>query len=128
MQGKQLFEYAVIRVVPRVEREEFLNVGVILFCAGRKYLNAIFEIDEARLLSFCKSIDLDAIRANVSSVKLICQGGAYAGPIGKLDAPSRFRWITATRSTVVQCSKVHPGFCVDPEEMLLHLQQQLVLQ
>jgi hypothetical protein len=127
MQGKQLFEYAVIRVVPRVEREEFMNVGVILFCTSRKYLNAVFEIDEERLLSFCKSLDIEAIRANVNSLKLICQGGTSAGPIGRLDAASRFRWLTATRSTVVQCSKVHPGFCTDPEEMLLHLQQELVL-
>jgi hypothetical protein len=127
MQGKQLFEYAVIRVVPRVEREEFMNVGVILFCTSRKYLNAVFEIDEERLLSFCKSLDIEAIRANVNSLKLICQGGTSAGPIGRLDAASRFRWLTATRSTVVQCSKVHPGFCIDPEEMLLRLQQELVL-
>lgn len=127
MQGKQLFEYAVIRVVPRVEREEFMNVGVILFCANRKYLNSVFEVDEARLLSFYKSIDIEAIRANVNSIKLICQGGVTAGPIGRLDAASRFRWLTATRSTVVQCSKVHPGFCVEPEEMLLQLQQKLVV-
>jgi hypothetical protein len=127
MQGKQLFEYAVIRVVPRVEREEFINVGVILFCARRKYLNSIFKIDEDRLLSFCKSMDIEAIGANVNSIKLICTGGRSGGPIGMLDAASRFRWLTATRSTVVQCSKVHPGFCDDPEETLLRLQQELVL-
>ena len=127
MQGKQLFEYAVIRVVPRVEREEFMNVGVILFCASRKYLDSVFEIEDERLLSFCKTADIEAIRENVNSLKLICQGGVTAGPIGRLDPASRFRWLTATRSTVVQCSKVHPGFCIDPEEMLLQLQQEMVL-
>jgi hypothetical protein len=127
MQGKLLFEYAVIRVVPRVEREEFMNVGVILFCARPKYLNAVFEIEEQRLLSFCRSIDLEALHANVNSIGLICKGGHSGGPIGRLDLASRFRWLTATRSTVVQCSKVHPGFCDDPAETLSRLHQELVL-
>ncbi|MDB5019748.1 MAG: hypothetical protein JWQ28_875, partial [Pedobacter sp.] len=118
MQEKNLFEYAVIRVVPRVEREEFINVGVILYCAKRKYLKCLFAVDEIRLTAFCASLDIPEILSNINSIDLICSGGKAGGPIGQLDMPSRFRWLTATRSTVLQASKVHPGFCHDPEAML----------
>jgi hypothetical protein len=127
MQDRHLFEYAVIRVVPRVEREEFINIGVILYCAKKKYLQSIFAIDEVRLRAFCSSLDIPELVANVNSVGLICIGGKAGGPIGQLDLPSRFRWLTATRSTVLQSSKVHPGFCQDPESMLLRLRDELVL-
>jgi hypothetical protein len=127
MQDRHLFEYAVIRVVPRVEREEFINVGVILYCAKLKFLKSVFEINELRLSTFCAGLDIPELVANINSVGLICLGGSGGGPIGQLDMPSRFRWLTATRSTVLQASKVHPGFCQDPEDMLLRLLRELVL-
>ena len=127
MQEKQLFEYAVIRVMPRVEREEFINVGVILYCAGQKYLNASIQVNEKLLYCFNADIELDAIRENLKAIVKICEGNDNAGPIGKLDLASRFRWLTATRSTVIQSSKVHPGFCTNPALMLDNLMLKLVL-
>jgi hypothetical protein len=127
MQDRNLFEYAVIRVVPRVEREEFMNVGVILYCAKHKYLKMIYQLDRGRLLAFFKDIDIEGVEENLRSFQRICEGGEDAGPIGLLDAPSRFRWLTATRSTVVQTSKVHPGFCIDGDETIERLYKQLVL-
>lgn len=127
MPEKHIFEYAVIRVVPRVEREEFINVGIILYCAKQKFLKAIVRINEARLLAFSPDIEIDFVRENLDAVIKICKGGIDAGPIGQFDDASRFRWLTATRSTVVQASKVHPGFCKDAEETLQKLIQQLVL-
>jgi hypothetical protein len=127
MQDRYLFEYAVIRVVPRVEREEFMNVGVILYCSKHKYLKMIYHIDKERLLAFFKDIDIAGLEENLLSFKRICEGGKDGGPIGLLDAASRFRWLTATRSTVVQTSKVHPGFCIDGDETIQRLYNQLVL-
>jgi hypothetical protein len=127
MQEKYLFEYAVIRVVPKVEREEFLNVGVILYCAGQRFLKCTFEVNETRLSAFACEVETTIIHSNLKAIEKICNGGAESGPIGQLDIASRFRWLTATRSTVVQASKVHPGFCIDAEETLERLHQQLVL-
>jgi hypothetical protein len=127
MQDRHLFEYAVIRVVPRVEREEFINVGVILYCAKRKFLKSIFAFDEGRLAAFSRKLDHEELQRHMESIGLICNGGKASGPIGQLDLPSRFRWLTATRSTVIQASKVHPGFCIDPEETLLRLYSEFVL-
>lgn len=126
MQDRHLFEYAVIRVVPRVEREEFINVGVVLYCAKQKYLKMIYELDPNRLCALSKDIDLEGLEENLRSFQRISEGGNDAGPIGLLDAASRFRWLTATRSTVVQTSKVHPGFCIDGEDTLQRLYEQLV--
>lgn len=127
MQDRYLFEYAVIRVMPRVEREEFINVGVILYCAKLKYLNAAFKVFPERLKALNCELEVAVIEANLNAIVNITRGGKTAGPIGALDLASRFRWLTATRSTVVQCSKVHPGFCVDAEETLNKLMQELVL-
>ena len=127
MQDNQLFEYAVIRVVPRVEREEFLNVGVILFSRQQKFLKALFTIDKTRLQAFSDKLDLNEVEQHLHSLERICNGGPGSGPIGQYDMASRFRWLTATRSTVVQTSKVHPGFCNDPEEAIQKLFKQLVL-
>jgi hypothetical protein len=128
MQEKDLFEYAVIRVVPRVEREEFLNVGVILYCAKQKFLRAICKLDAEKLHALCgPDADIDDIEGNLRSFMKIADGGKEGGPIGELDLPSRFRWLTATRSTVVQTSKVHPGFCEDAGITLNRLFNQLVL-
>lgn len=121
MLGHYLFEYAVIRVVPRVEREEFINVGVILYCPKLKFLSAVLSHDFSRLEAFAKDADLLEIIAHLRGLELIAGGGESGGPIGLLDAPSRFRWLTALRSTQVQTSRVHPGFCVDPEQKILSL-------
>ena len=131
MQEKDLFEYAVIRVVPRVEREEFLNVGVILLCSKRKFLKALLKFDEPKMVALYGDsldvIEISDIRDNLKSFVKIADGGSDSGPIGQLDQPSRFRWLTATRSTVLQTSKVHPGLCDDPQQTLDHLFNQLVV-
>jgi len=127
MQGKFLFEYAVIRVMPRVEREEFINVGIILFCAKQKFLKSVFALDEKRVKAFSAELDLEELKENLCAFERISTGAKGSGPIGQYDQASRFRWLTATRSTVVQCSKVHPGFCDDAEETLLRLHNELVL-
>jgi hypothetical protein len=127
MPDKLLFEYAVIRVVPRVEREEFLNVGIILYCQQKKYLNCLYKFDKSKLAALCPALECGDVEAHLHSFENICKGNKGAGPIGNLDLPSRFRWLTATRSTVVQTSKVHPGFCKDLNETLQKLFEQLVL-
>ena len=127
MQEKYLFEYAVIRLVPRVEREEFLNVGIILYCSAQKFLQAKFWLDEERLKAFSPGTDLLEIKENLNAFCQISLGKKEAGPIAKLDPASRFRWQTATRSTVLQTSKVHPGFCEDAAETLEKLFEEMVL-
>jgi hypothetical protein len=126
MQEPYLFEYAVIRIVPRVEREEFINIGVILYCPKQRFLKVRFLLDEARISAFAQQLDIDCIKENVSSFERISHGDKHAGPIAQLDMASRFRWLTATRSTVVQSSKVHPGLCLDAERTLNRLFEQLV--
>ena len=128
MQEKQTYEYAVIRLVPRVEREEFLNIGVVLYAAGQKFLQVKFNIDEQRLLALCGKIDFLEIQKHLESFERICTGGPKAGPLGELPQPQRFRWLSATRSTVVQMSKVHTGLCTDPAAKLEQLFEQLVLE
>jgi hypothetical protein len=127
MQGNYLFEYAVIRVVPRVEREEFLNAGVILYCAQKKFLGMIHSINESRLSALCETTDIGEIRCNLEAFQQIAEGNREYGPIAALDPASRFRWLTAMRSTIIQTSRVHPGFCTDPEETLRKLYAKLVL-
>lgn len=127
MQDKHLYEYAVIRVVPRVEREEFLNVGIVIFCKREKFLQMKFQIHEARLRCFDHEIDLDQIRKNLESFEKICKGEKDGGPIAQLDVPSRFRWLTAVRSSVIQTSRPHPGMCGELEETLERLFRELVL-
>lgn len=127
MQEKQLFEYAVIRIVPRVDREEFLNVGVVLFCPRLKFLELIYTLNKPRLLAFAPALDIDEIETHLDAFADVVRGGAGSGPIGQLDLPGRFRWLTAQRSTVLQTSKVHPGFCAEPAEALKRLHDTLVL-
>jgi len=126
MHSKDLFEYAVIRVVPRVEREEFVNIGVIVYCAKQKFLEARYHLDEPRLRAFCNGLDIDELKDHLCSFERICRADKDAGPIGKLDMASRFRWLTATRSTVLQTSKVHPGMTEDAQGTLDRLFEQLV--
>ncbi|MEO7314864.1 MAG: DUF3037 domain-containing protein [Ginsengibacter sp.] len=127
MHGKHLFEYAVVRIVPRVEREEFFNAGVILYCAGKKFLDVQYFIDPDHLASFKVDIENINLEKYLHGFKLISRGGAGSGPIGQLPPAERFRWLTATRSTVLQTSKVHPGFCDDPAQTLQVLFETLVL-
>ena len=127
MHEKHLFEYAVVRVVPRVEREEFLNVGVILYCPKEKFLKFKFNLDEVRLKAFSTDIDIQELKENLNALGLISIGDSKSGPIAKLDLASRFRWLTATRSTVLQSSKVHPGLCNEADKTLEKLYQSLVL-
>ena len=127
MPEQYLYEYALIRVVPRVEREEFINVGVILFCAKKKFLKLNYTLNATRLYAVAPQLDLQELEEHLNAMSSICAGGKDAGTIGRLDLPSRFRWLTATRSTVIQPSKVHPGFCEDADLTLEKLHQSLVL-
>jgi porphobilinogen deaminase len=127
MPEQHLFEYAVIRVVPRVEREEFLNVGVILYCAGQGFLQIRYHLNEERLQAFYSELDIPELQDRLRAFERISAGRQEGGTIGQLPIASRFRWLTATRSTVVQISPVHPGLCADAGEMLVRLYTQLVL-
>jgi hypothetical protein len=127
MQEKQLFEYAVIRVVPRVEREEFINVGVVLYCHGSKHLCMRHKLDEKKLLALWDQINVAEAESYLQAFENICKGKEGSGTIGKLDAASRFRWLTAYRSTIIQTSRVHPGFCSDPDKEMERLFTELVL-
>jgi hypothetical protein len=128
MQNKETYEFAVIRLVPKVEREEFLNIGVILFSKRKKYLGMKYQIDEERIHAFSKEVDIDMIREYLKGWELICQGEPEGGSIGKLEMASRFRWLVASRSTIIQSSETHPGLCHDPEKVLEDLFQLYVLQ
>jgi hypothetical protein len=120
------FDYAVLRVVPRVDREEFVNVGVILFCLERRFLDARIGVDEARLRALWPELDLDAVRQHLEAFRRICSGGPDAGPIGKLSQRERFHWLVAPRSTIIQVSPVHSGLCEGPEETIQRLFNRLV--
>ena len=127
MQDKYLYEYAVIRIVPRVEREEFLNVGIILYCSKQGFLEAKIQLNEVRFNAFPCTVESSELQEYLQTWQRICKGGKDGGPIGKLPISSRFRWLTSTRSTIVQTSKVHPGFCNNATETLESLFQDLVL-
>ena len=121
-----MYDYAVIRVLPRVDREEFMNVGVILYCAARGFLRADCAIDVGRLSAFAGGADLSELDDHLDSLCRICKGGREGGPIGKLSMGERFRWLTAPRSTIVQTSSVHTGLTEDPEATLKDLMNKLV--
>lgn len=126
MPEKHLFEYAVIRVVPCVEREEFLNVGVILYCSGQGFLQTKYTLPEGRLLAFSTGVDVAILQERLRAFERICAGRTEGGIIGQLPIAARFRWLTAARSTVVQTSPVHPGLCTDAAKTLARLFIQLV--
>lgn len=126
MQDHCSYDYAVVRVVPRVDREEFVNAGVIVSCPARDFLQARIDLNESRLLALDGAIDLDAVRANLASIPIICAGGPNAGPIGKLSPRERFHWLTAPRSTIIQTSRVHTGRCTNPGDVLEHLLNVMV--
>lgn len=127
MQQQYLFEYAIVRLVPQVEREEFLNVGVVIYCPKQKYLQMKFSLNSERLRIFSCDMDVEVLRAYLDGFARICSGDAAAGTIAKLPIAERFRWLTSTRSTVLQTSKVHPGFCEDAGETMMKIFTQLVL-
>ena len=120
------YDYAVIRVVPRVEREEFVNVGAVVSCPSRGFLEARIELDPARVLALDPAADIEAIRTHLDSIPVICRGGPAAGAIGELSPRERFRWLTAPRSTVIQFSAAHTGRCEDPEALLARLLETMV--
>lgn len=126
MPEMHLFEYAVIRLVPRVEREEFINVGVVVYCAAKGFLQTRYNVPADRLMAFPNVPELAEIEERLQAFGQICGGRKSGGPIGQLPVASRFRWLTATRSTVVQTSSVHPGLCADPQQTLDRLFDQLV--
>lgn len=127
MQGKHLFEYAIIRIVPRVEREEFLNAGIIMYCKDFKFLQTKYAVNKERMNALCAEVDCNEVEEHLQSFSKIASGEEDGGAIAALDLPSRFRWLTATRSTIIQTSKVHPGFCENPGDTLEKLFAQLVL-
>jgi hypothetical protein len=128
MHNKILFEYAIIRLVPKVEREEFMNIGVITLCTSLKEVRVLYHLNEERIKLFAPELDLEEIKKHVASLASIGSGTPNSGPIGKLDAPSRFRWLTAIRSTVIQSSRIHPGMCSGSfEETTQKLFTQFVL-
>lgn len=120
------YDYAVIRVVPRVEREEFVNVGAIVSCPSQNVLEARIELDESRLAMLDPTLDIESLRQHLASIPLICKGGKQAGLIGTLSRRERFDWLVAPRSTIIQTSKVHSGRCSDPHALLEHLLETMV--
>ena len=126
MPADYTYDYAIVRVVPHVERGEQVNVGVILSCADTDFLDARIELDEGALLAIDPNVDLAAVRPNLDVIPLVCRGGPEAGPIGLLPPRGRFRWLVAPRSTMIQPSPVHTGRTSDPVACLEHLMDRLV--
>ena len=127
MPEKHLYEYAVIRVVPRVEREEFLNVGVVVFCKKEKFLEVRYHLNREKIQMLCADCDVEQLEKNLESFEKICRGAKDGGPIAQMDVASRFRWLTAVRSSVIQTSRPHPGLCEDLKKTLQRLFAELVL-
>jgi hypothetical protein len=121
------FDYAVIRIVPRVERSEFINAGVIVFARTLRYLDARTHFDRERLLALCPNMDVSEIEQHLALLPKICVGGKEAGPIGELPQHERWHWLVAPKSTIIQTSEVHSGICTDPAAELEHLMKNLVL-
>jgi hypothetical protein len=120
------YDYAIVRVVPRVERGEFVNAGIILSCDIERILQASIELDEAALLALDDGVDLELVRSTLAAIPAICAGGADAGAIGRLSARERFHWLVAPKSTVVQTSPVHTGQCNDLRRALEHLMNRMI--
>ncbi len=120
------FDYAVLRVVPRVERQEFVNIGVIVFCLEKRYLAAKVHVDEQRLRALWPSLDIAMVRQHAEAVVRICEGDLSAGPIAKLSQRERFHWLISPRSTVIQTSAAHTGVCSETGGVLERLFAQLV--
>jgi len=120
------FDYATIRVVPRVEREEFINAGIVVFCLEKKFLAARIHLDEARLKALWPAIDLEVVREHLEAIPRICAGDPAAGPIARLSQRERFHWLIAPRSTMIQPSPVHTGLCESTDDLPERLARQLL--
>jgi Protein of unknown function (DUF3037) len=120
------YDYAIIRVVPKVDREEFINVGVILSCPSKDFLEARIDLDEQRLRVLDPTIDIESTRTHLASIPAICAGGDASGPIGRLTRRQRFDWLIAPRSTIIQTSPAHTGACEDPAQAIEHLLKTMV--
>jgi len=127
MQEKHLYEYSVIRILPVVEREEFINAGIILFCKKAKFIKVHFTLNEEKLRSFSKQLDTEQVRLNLEAFEKIACADKTGGLIAKMDLPDRFRWLTAVRSSVIQTSRPHPGLCEDLEKTARRLFEEMVL-
>jgi hypothetical protein len=127
MQEKHLYEYAVIRVVPRVEREEFLNIGIILFSKKAKFIKVLCYCNADKIQMLSNDFDVEQLQCNLTSLQKIVNGAKDGGPIAQMDMPSRFRWLTAIRSSAIQTSRPHPGMCNDLEQTIQRLFEELVL-
>lgn len=127
MQDKFVFKYAIIRIVPKVEREEFFNVGVILFCKRKKFLDIKYKIDEDKLKAFSSKIKLELFNDYLKAWKLVCEGNSLSGKIGQLELSERFGWLTASRSTIIQSSKTYSGLENDPNKALEEIFKNHVL-
>ncbi|MBD0824369.1 DUF3037 domain-containing protein [Aestuariibaculum marinum] len=127
MQDRIKFEYAIIRLVPKVERGEFFNIGAIVYAKQKKFLGVKYHIDNSKLEAFCKDVDVDLINKYLEAWKLVCEGKSAGGRIGALELPDRFHWLTASRSTIIQSSEVHSGLCKDPEQTLEEIFEKFVL-
>lgn len=126
MPERASFDYAIVRIVPHVEREEFINVGVIVFCRTKRFLEAQIALDESRLMSVCPDLDIQMVLEHLALIPQTCAGGDEAGPIGQLPQAERFHWLVAPRSTIIQTSPVHCGMCEDPVAALDELYSRLV--
>ena len=127
MPARNSYDYALVRLVPSVERGECINVGVIVFCRTLRFLGALMHLDEARALALAPSIDLETVRQHIDRIPLICAGGEQAGVIGLLTQPERWHWLVSPRSTIIQTSPVHSGLCDDPRMTLEQLFKEMVL-
>ncbi len=127
MPVQRVYEYAVIRLLPVVEREEYLNVGIIVFCKATNYIGVRIALNEQRLAAFATGLDIAQVRSNLQAFQRIAEGAPDAGPIAALDVPSRFRWLTAVRSSSIQTSRPHPGLCTDLDGTLERLFLELVV-
>jgi hypothetical protein len=127
MLARNSYDYALVRLVPHVERGECINVGVILFCRTLQFLGALTHLDSERALALAPHIDLELIKQHLDRIPLICAGGEQAGSIGLLSQPERFHWLVSPRSTIIQTSPVHSGLCSDPQRELEQLFGEMVL-
>ena len=126
MPAPSSYDYAIVRVVPSVERGEFVNAGIILFCRARRFLAARIELDRARLLALCPKVDLELIETHLAAIPVICRGGPEAGPIGQLSLAERYHWLVAPRSTIIQISPGHAGLCQHPADCMEDLLNKFV--
>lgn len=127
MHESYLYEYAIIRVIPRLEREEFVNVGLLLFCKRKKYLQMRYWVPDEKIMAICKEFDIEQVTQNLESFQRITEGKKEAGPIAALEMSERFRWITAVKSSSIQTSRPHPGYSSDLDATFERLYAELVL-